>query len=121
VPRASRGVGRPVNPSAGRPEIGPPINVRLGDNLLQEVSAYAEAEGISRAEAIRQLVQNGLRRERSRAVPPWVPVMVNLSHGKPAWGVRRKRGGEYLRAGNDLVVYDAKSAAQARANELNAG
>jgi metal-responsive CopG/Arc/MetJ family transcriptional regulator len=46
----------------GRPEIGTPINVRLGDELLAEVDAYALAEGIKRAEAIRQLVKRGLRR-----------------------------------------------------------
>lgn len=47
----------------GRPEVGTPINVRLGDELLTEVDAYAQVEGISRAEAIRQLVQRGLRRK----------------------------------------------------------
>lgn len=49
---------------AGRPEVGTPINVRLGDELLAQVGQYAEAEGVSRAEAIRQLVQRGLRRKR---------------------------------------------------------
>lgn len=52
----------PASSSAGRPEIGRPINIRLGDDLLAEVDAYAEAEGIKRAEAIRQLVQRGLQR-----------------------------------------------------------
>ena len=28
----------------GRPEVGKPINVRLGDDLLAQVDAYAEAE-----------------------------------------------------------------------------
>jgi hypothetical protein len=49
--------------AAGRPEIGTPINVRLGDDLLAHVDAYTEVETISRAEAIRQLVQHGLRRK----------------------------------------------------------
>jgi metal-responsive CopG/Arc/MetJ family transcriptional regulator len=50
---------------AGRPEVGAPINVRLGDELLAEVDAFAASEGIKRAEAIRQLVQRGLRRKRT--------------------------------------------------------
>lgn len=41
----------------GRPEIGAPINVRLGNDLLAEVDAYAAELGFSRAEAIRQLVR----------------------------------------------------------------
>lgn len=45
---------------AGRPEIGQPINVRLGDELLEAVAEHADAEDISRAEAVRQLVQIGL-------------------------------------------------------------
>ncbi|TRW85566.1 ribbon-helix-helix protein, CopG family [Mycolicibacterium sp. 018/SC-01/001] len=49
---------------AGRPEIGQPINIRLGNELLAEVDAFAETEGIKRAEAIRQLVQRGLRRNK---------------------------------------------------------
>jgi metal-responsive CopG/Arc/MetJ family transcriptional regulator len=47
---------------AGRPEVGTPINVRLGDELLERVDDYAIRENISRAEAIRQLVQRGLRK-----------------------------------------------------------
>jgi metal-responsive CopG/Arc/MetJ family transcriptional regulator len=50
---------------AGRPEVGSPINVRLGDKLLRSVDYFAEAEGVSRAEAIRQLVQRGLRKGAS--------------------------------------------------------
>lgn len=49
---------------AGRPAVGTPVNVRLGDDLLAQVDAYAEAEGIKRAEAIRQLVQRGLQRAK---------------------------------------------------------
>jgi metal-responsive CopG/Arc/MetJ family transcriptional regulator len=47
---------------AGRPEVGAPVNVRLGDELLERVDDYAIRESISRAEAIRQLVQRGLRK-----------------------------------------------------------
>lgn len=40
----------------GRPEIGQPINVRLGDGLLTRVDAYAATYEISRAEAIRRML-----------------------------------------------------------------
>jgi hypothetical protein len=43
----------------GRPAIGEPVNVRLGE-LLGRVDAYATATGASRAEAIRALVAVGL-------------------------------------------------------------
>jgi len=41
----------------GRPEIGQPINVRLGDELLTQVDNYAARQSISRAQAIRQAVR----------------------------------------------------------------
>lgn len=47
----------------GRPEVGRPINIRLGDELLARVDLYARHEGISRAEAIRQLIADGMRGE----------------------------------------------------------
>lgn len=50
----------------GRPAVGTPVNIRLGADLLDQVDQYAAAEGISRAEAIRQLVQRGLRRKGKR-------------------------------------------------------
>ena len=50
--------------SAGRPAVGRPVNIRLGDALLAEVDAYAEHEGIQRPEAIRQLVRRGLHRAK---------------------------------------------------------
>lgn len=43
----------------GRPEKGPAVSVRLDDQLAP-VDTYAAAEGISRAEAVRQLVALGL-------------------------------------------------------------
>ena len=46
----------------GRPEIGQPINIRLGNDLLSRVDAFAEHEHINRAEAIRRLVARGLKR-----------------------------------------------------------
>lgn len=45
---------------AGRPEIGQPINVRLGDELLAAVNAKADAIGISRAEMIRMILADNL-------------------------------------------------------------
>ena len=40
----------------GRPEIGQPVNLRLGDDLLARVDAYAAETGRSRAEAGRFLL-----------------------------------------------------------------
>jgi hypothetical protein len=47
---------------SGRPEIGGAVHVRLGD-LLVRVDAYAagQLDGMSRAEAIRELVSLGLK------------------------------------------------------------
>lgn len=45
----------------GRPEIGKPINVRLGDDLLAEVDRFAADTGRNRAEAIRRLVAIAVR------------------------------------------------------------
>lgn len=45
----------------GRPEVGAPINVRLGDQLLTNVDAWAAIHSTSRSEAIRRLVFDGLR------------------------------------------------------------
>lgn len=42
----------------GRPEIGQPINIRLGDELLAKVDAFAETYEISRAEAIRRMLMS---------------------------------------------------------------
>jgi len=53
---------------AGRPEIGAPINVRLGIGLLAKVEEYALAHGIPRSRAIRNLVQSGLRTEHDEWV-----------------------------------------------------
>lgn len=44
----------------GRPEVGKPINVRLGDELLGRVDAWAEKLGKSRADILRELVEAGL-------------------------------------------------------------
>ncbi len=46
----------------GRPEIGTPINTRLGTDLLSRVDAFAAREGINRAEALRRLIAAGLKR-----------------------------------------------------------
>jgi hypothetical protein len=44
----------------GRPGIGGAVHVRLGE-LVGRVDAYAAANGLSRAEAVRKLVEAGLR------------------------------------------------------------
>lgn len=51
----------------GRPEIGTPINIRLGDDLLAAVDARAAAEGVSRAAMIRQLLTSALGQRRNPA------------------------------------------------------
>jgi predicted transcriptional regulator len=48
-------MGRP-----GRPEVGEPINVRLDDELLRAVDAFAASHDYSRARAIRHLLNRGL-------------------------------------------------------------
>ena len=47
----------------GRPEIGPAIQVRLPEELLRRVEDRAQAQGVSRAEAIRRLLEYALARE----------------------------------------------------------
>lgn len=44
----------------GRPEIGPPVNVRFPEDVLTRLDVAARAEGISRAEKIRRLVEAAL-------------------------------------------------------------
>lgn len=44
----------------GRPEIGPAIQVRLPEDLLARVDAYAGEQRISRAEAVRRLLESAL-------------------------------------------------------------
>jgi hypothetical protein len=44
----------------GRPEIGPVIQVRLPEELLQQVDTAAKKAGLSRAETIRQLLEGAL-------------------------------------------------------------
>lgn len=48
---------------AGRPEIGQPINIRLGDDLLAAVDAKADRLDCSRAETIRLLLTDALHQE----------------------------------------------------------
>jgi hypothetical protein len=45
----------------GRPEVGKPINVRLGDDLLLRVDAEADRRGKSRADTLRELVTSALQ------------------------------------------------------------
>ena len=52
----------------GRPAIGEPVNVRLGEELLSQVDAYAREHGHSRAEAIRIMLAEFLTIEQPYAV-----------------------------------------------------
>jgi metal-responsive CopG/Arc/MetJ family transcriptional regulator len=52
----------------GRPEIGPPINIRLGDDLLALVDDYAAHNSQTRAQAIRFLLTAALS-ERHGSAP----------------------------------------------------
>lgn len=42
---------------AGRPEVGSPINVRIGDGLLADIDARAYSLGVSRASLIRSMLK----------------------------------------------------------------
>lgn len=44
----------------GRPAIGDPIKIRLGDDLQAAVDQWADSHGVARAAAIRQLITAGL-------------------------------------------------------------
>jgi hypothetical protein len=44
----------------GRPEIGPAIQVRLPEDLLAQIDAKAEDDGVSRAEMVRTLLGEAL-------------------------------------------------------------
>lgn len=44
----------------GRPGIGPPIQIRLPDDLLARVDERAKAEGVNRAEMSRRLLAAAL-------------------------------------------------------------
>jgi hypothetical protein len=57
----------------GRPVIGTPVNIRLGDDLLAMVDTYAAQRSISRAEAIRRLTQDAVTRARTAEYAPLPP------------------------------------------------
>lgn len=56
----SRGTSNPKPRKAGRPEVGGPVTVRLGDDLLTDLDNYAGAHNLSRANAIRDLIKTAL-------------------------------------------------------------
>lgn len=62
----------PVEPERGpgRPRVGSPINVALGDDLLARVDAAAEQRGATRADTIRTLLSQAL----STTPPPADPA-----------------------------------------------
>ncbi len=47
-------------PRRGRPEVGEPIHLRLTPELKARVDQYASTNGLTRAEAVRQLLTDGL-------------------------------------------------------------
>lgn len=44
----------------GRPPIGPAVQVRLTPDLLARIDRWAKRQGVTRAEAIRRLVERAL-------------------------------------------------------------
>lgn len=61
----SRRPNKRTPPRVGRPEVGGPVTVRLGDELLTEVDDYAGARNVSRADAIRDLLKAALAEVQS--------------------------------------------------------
>lgn len=57
----------------GRPKIGGEVLVRLGDDLIAMVDAYAEQRRINRSEAIRRLVTDAVTRARVGSATPLSP------------------------------------------------
>jgi len=58
----------------GRPEVGPAIHVRLGDDLLGQLDAYASERGLNRAEAVRVLLGEALT-----AGQPYTVTLLDLA------------------------------------------
>lgn len=57
--------GREDSRKSGRPRIGGEALLRLGDERLARVDAYAAQLGVQRAEAVRQLVDRALSDEQT--------------------------------------------------------
>lgn len=53
-----------VKPKRGRPATGrdPLVGVRFPHDVIKAIDAWAKAEGLSRSEAIRRLVETGLKK-----------------------------------------------------------
>jgi predicted DNA-binding protein len=49
---------------SGRPEIGPPIQIRLSEETIAALDALAARKDVSRSEVIRQLLEVGIKRHR---------------------------------------------------------
>ena len=76
---------------AGRPEIGHPINIRLGDELLAAVDAKAARLGVSRAELIRMLLTDQLANGAAGHIVELEKRIAALENppcckGGPQWG-----------------------------------
>lgn len=48
----------------GRPGVGPVIQVRLDPSLLAQVEAWADTHNLTRAEAIRRLLQTNIANQK---------------------------------------------------------
>ena len=51
---------KPPTPRGGRPAVGPPVHLRLPEELAEAVDAYATSRQIARSTAIRELLVAGL-------------------------------------------------------------
>jgi hypothetical protein len=51
----------------GRPEVGKPVQIRFPDDMLAGIDAYASEQGVSRAEAVRQIVSEALAQKTAPA------------------------------------------------------
>jgi hypothetical protein len=56
-----------VRKKRGRPATGtdPLLTVRAPAELIEAIDAWAAKEGVARSEAVRQLIEAGLKRKRS--------------------------------------------------------
>lgn len=59
---------QPETRRRGRPAIGEPVQVRLPETLLDSLDEYAARNNWTRAEAVRNLVRVGLRRDRYQRI-----------------------------------------------------
>jgi hypothetical protein len=92
----------------GRPVVGPKVETRLPESVLAKVDAFAAQHSLSRAEALRQLVDEGL-----------LLTEIGTPHATPGSDISNSRIGSKIRTGdiqsgpNPLII--EMEAAQRRA------